>query len=206
MGRLGRFRSRLDKSITQVLARLANQSQAEEEFDARARAWDGEVEKPRPKTDQATVDFLLGALKDQLERSNAAVAAMDNKAALVVPAVGVVATLVGSDIVPDLASRPVALAALVLASLCGAASIALAIRVLAPWSTRSVGPDPLRLVRGAGDSVLAAKLGVLNSLGFAVQTAVETVMEKGLYLTWSMRMGALGVIALVVFMAFGGRK
>ena len=110
MGRLGRTRSLLDKTTTHVLACLANQHQEEEEFASRAAAWDQEVGKPRLETNQATVDFMLGVLRDQLDRANAAVAGLDSKAALVVPAVGVVATLIGFDISPDLASNPVALA------------------------------------------------------------------------------------------------
>ncbi len=169
----------------------------------RARAWDAAVTGLAVPGPETSVDVVTSVLEKQLDRAVAGIKLNDDKAAVIIPAVGVISGVVGSNVRPDIAAQPI-LAVLGLgAALAGVAGIVLAILALSPKSY-SNGPLALEAVKGAGAPLASGKLAYLKALGFAVQSAEDLVTVKAFWVQWALRVGAVGVVAITVFAALGG--
>ncbi len=175
------------------------------DWDQRVTDWSSATSQPRPALKETTI-VLQDLLEKQLDRATSAVAAIDTKAALVIPSVGVITTVVVGHVAD--ATRDSLLLTGVLAGVVALATLAvlLSLLCLAPSWQRSNGPQPLPVVLASGEDELRVRLGYVNQLGFAVQTAEMTANAKAQILNWGIRAGALGTILLVVDLALGGLK
>jgi hypothetical protein len=174
-------------------------------WDQRVAAWDARVNVPRrayPETARLIVDALSG----QLDRTNGAIEHMDSKAALVIPGVAAAAGLIGTSVKGAALSNLVVLALLVAICLAAIFSVLFSLVCLGPFYRRSNGAIPLDLTLATGDDPLVARVRLANSLGFAVDRAEEVLIVKGFWLEWAMRLIAVGVLALLVFVILGGLK
>jgi hypothetical protein len=151
-----------------------------------------------------TALVLQDLLEKQLDRANVGLAAIDGKAALVVPGVGIVAgVLVGH--VSTAARTPTALGVvLILLVAMAAISVILSLLCLGPWWKRANGPEPFPVVMSTNEGQLAVRLGYLSQLGFAVLMAQGVLNVKAPLLNWAIRSGGAGVLCLLVFAAVGG--
>lgn len=169
-----------------------------------AKAWDRDVAGVVvPTTSDNSLDVVTALLEKQLDRAMAAIKTNDDKAALAIPSVGVLAGIVGSNVRSDIGSHQGLAALGAAAALAAVIAICLAIVALRPQSL-SNGPLALLAVRGVSEPSDAGKLNYLKALGFAVQSAEDLVLVKALWVNWAFRVGAVGVVLLTVFVALGG--
>ena len=176
-------------------------------FEERASDWDDAVAaEPTADPVEDTTQFVIDRLEAQFARATKSIASLDTKAALVIPAIGIGASIVGANLPDDLLAEPWHLMGLGLVMLVatGAAAVS-AVVSLIPVS-RSNGPLPIRAVRGAREPLQDARWHYVRSLGFAVHTAEEAVVAKGYYLNWALRFGGVAVVSLILFIALGGLK
>lgn len=174
-------------------------------FEDQAAAWDAAVAGvgvPADATDNS-LDVVIGLLERQLDRAITAIKSNDDKAALVIPAIGAIAAISGSNVRSDIASQG-ALAILGgTAAGGGVAAIIASIVALRPQSL-SNGVVAVQAVRGSLAPSLVGKVNYMKSLGFAVSSAERLVVAKAFWVNWAFRIGAIGVVALTLFTAFGG--
>jgi hypothetical protein len=160
------------------------------------------VSIPVPGPDNS-LDVVISALEKQLDRAVAAVKANDDKAGLVIPAVGVLAGIVGSNVRAEVGSQLV-LALLGLATAAaGVVAIVLAVGAMRPQSY-SNGPVALSAVAGVGEPANLGKLHYAEALGFAVSSAEDLAVVKAFWVQWAFRVGGAGVVVLTLFAALGG--
>ena len=120
-----------------------------------------------------------------------------------IPAVGVLAGVVGSNVRTDIGSQQ-GLALLGLAAaVAGVLAIVLALVAMRPQSY-SNGPLALSAVTGVGEPAANGKLHYAEALGFAVQSAEDLAVVKAFWVQWAFRVGGVGVVVLTVFAALGG--
>ena len=176
-------------------------------FAERAAAWDKSVEAdgkitPNPET----LAFTIDALQRQIDWANTIIQQIETKAALIIPAIGVILGIVGPSL-PTSALSKSGVTPWVLAGsgVCLVLCALLAVASLWPRS-RSNGPRPLLVVRGAGETLGEARWNYLWSLGFVAETANAVGLAKGRQLAWSLALGAVSVVLLAVFVALGGLK
>ena len=169
----------------------------------RAKAWDAAVAGMTPPGPGSSVDIVTSVLESQLDRAVSAIKLNDDKASIIIPAVGAISGVVGSNVRPDIVNNPI-LALLGLGvGLAAVGAIVLAVMALSP-KTHSNGPVALQAVQGAGVPLAVGKLAYLKALGFAVQSAEDLVTVKAFWVQWAFRLGAAGVITLTVFAGLGG--
>jgi hypothetical protein len=171
-------------------------------YSERVRRWDAAVAGisiPDPETGQLSISVL----EAQLERAVDVVRAADDKAALVIPAIGIVAGLIGSPRAIDPASEPLLTGVGIGAAVCGIAAALFAVLTLLPRE-RSIGPDPKRVVLGSDEAVANARVNYVQSLGFAVQSTQDLALVKTNYLSWAFRVAAAGITLVILFVALGG--
>lgn len=142
-------------------------------------------------------------LEAQLKRASAAVSSTENKAALVIPAIGVIAGIVGADVSPAVEESPWLQGLGLLAMACGLVAGVLAVVALAPRS-HSNGPPSERAVRGTVEELPLARINYVKSLGFAVYAEENRLIDKSTLLTWSLSAFGVGVLFLTIFAAVGG--
>lgn len=151
----------------------------------------------------APVEFVIGVLETQLVRANAAIKANEDKAALVIPAIGVIVGVTGAKLTTarlDNAGLNLLITAIVVL---GVLAVASAILCLSPAS-RSNGPEPSLAMAGVHDTPAEARFHYLDALGFAVYSTQQVGNRKAHYLNWSLRCLGLAVLLTVVLAGFGG--
>ena len=169
------------------------------------RRWWRTAAAPEGKSLPETTVFVQRVLEAQLERARAAVRSIETKAALVIPAIGVVVGIVGSEVSSSVSKLPLLLTLWTLVVLAGISAVVLA--VLALWPrTRSNGPPAQRAVKGIVEEEEAARVNYVKSLGFAVHSEEESANDKGTLLKWSLTSFGAGVLLLLVFAGLGGLK
>jgi hypothetical protein len=171
-------------------------------FEERAAAWDDAVRGVKAPGDDNSLDVAIDALQRQLDRAIAGIKVNDDKAGLVIPAVGVLAAVVGSNVRPDISAHQV-LAVVGLGAALGALGAILCALIALNPKSLSNGPVALRAVKGVAAPARAGKLNYLKSLGFAVQESEDVILKKAFWVQWGFRIGAVGVL-LTVFAAGGG--
>lgn len=172
---------------------------------AEQRAWWKVAATPPGPSNADTTQFVQTLLEAQLARASASVKSLEDRAALVIPAIGVVAALFGAEVSNRLDKNIGLLALGLMVGACAIASMLLALGALAPRS-RSNGPPPHRAVQGTSEELEAARLNYVKSLGFAVHSEEERVLAKATFLNWSIRVFVLGAILWIAFAAMGGLK
>jgi hypothetical protein len=164
-------------------------------------AWDKKMEGV-PIANAATAPFVIDALEAQLDRALSASKSTDDKAALVIPAIGLIVGIVAPGVKVGLDG--IAMWFAIGAAACGIISGLLAVGALAPWWKRSNGPDPERAVRGAAEPVETARSNYLRSLGFAVASTTDQVWKKSFVLNASLTVAAAGIVLVILLAAAGG--
>lgn len=154
--------------------------------------------------DEETTTLIQDMLEKQLDRVSSAVDAVDTKAALIVPGVGVISAAVVGHIATRTAQSQLltVLVGLMIAS--AFLAVVLSLVCLSPTWRRANGPDPQELTLSTGDPVASVRLGYVNQLGFAVETSATVLNIKVLLLNTALRLGGLATIALFLDAAAGG--
>lgn len=170
-------------------------------------AWDAQVSQLETAPDVDTAVFIATVLEKQLDRANAASVATQHRAALVIPAVGIVAGFLvgksGVQIAPNLPDHPVAL--LLGMGVIGAALLTLVCALLSlALRVRSNGPDPLLAVKARGEPKGEAAVNYLNALGFAVQSTEAYARLQARYLNLSLALFGAGLFFVLGFVVMGG--
>jgi hypothetical protein len=172
-------------------------------WEERRRLWYDGLEAER-EVSADTAAIIQEALEGQLARARGLVNDADRKAALVIPGVGVLAGLFGTQVSPSVADNP-AMSGLLLAIVAGAVmSVLAALLTLAPEWTSSNGPDTKLVSRATGHPPVAIRAALVAALGFAVHSTEEVALHKARYLAWAFRSGAVTVVLFVVFAGLGG--
>lgn len=140
-----------------------------------------------------------------MERASAATRNVETKAALVIPAIGVIVGIVGSDVSSRVQSNGLILGLGLLLVLAAIATIVLAILALAP-RMHSSGPPAERAVKGIVEEADYARVNYVKSLGFAVHSEENRANDKATLLKWSLTSFGVGVLFLLLFAGFGGLK
>jgi hypothetical protein len=174
------------------------------DWNTRTATWDSAVAEPRAAHDPGTSEFAQHVLEAQLDRAIAASRAIDDKAALVIPAIGVILSVAAPNI--DTALDRAALSFGLIAAAGAIAAAVSALFSLAPWWRLSLGPLALKVVRGTSDPPDRARSEYLKSLGFAVHSTSEQIIVKANWLSLSIVASAIGVIAFVLLVVAGGLK
>lgn len=174
-------------------------------FKHKADEWDQSIDaEPTPKPQPESVKFVIGVLERQLERANTIIKHADDKAVVIIPAVGVVAGLTGDSALVSFEGKSwVVVGTGVGAAIAAVVAVACALISLLPRS-RSNGPLAIRVVRGVSSEVQDARWHYVRSLGFAVQTAEEEAVKKGGWINRAFRTSAVGVLLLATFIGTGG--
>ncbi len=174
-------------------------------LDERKRVWDEATAKDR-LADPKTTRLIQRALESQLTRSREALKNLDDKASLVIPGVGIVGGVVGTNVHRATLSDGFALALFGGVLVSAVLAVLFSLYALAPDYVLANGPDPERFVVATGELPIAERVRLVNDLGFAVKTTQDAVNEKALWLNFSMRAAGIGVGMLLVFIAVGGMQ
>ncbi len=180
-----------------------------EPYETREANWRAAVEAPRGIND-ATAALILAALEKQLDRTTAGRKSLDDKASLIVHGVGIIATIVGTNVSAAILAKPqehLAMVVLLVALFVFAAlSVLLAMVCLGPFWTSASGTQPRAIVLRTNDDPGAATLGLINALGFAVESSNTVLLAKAFWFSWSIGAAAGAVLALLVFLLLGGLR
>ena len=174
-----------------------------ENYKDRTDEWDAEMTGIPDSGEVASLDAINANLKDKLERANGAVKVLDDKAALVIPAIGAIAAITGSQISAKVQDNWYLIALGVAAALCAVSAIGFALSCLKPRDHDN-GADALVLLQLAHDPDPALKMKIAKSMGFASVTTEYMTLQKAWHLQASMMFGGVGVILLTAFVALGG--
>jgi tetrahydromethanopterin S-methyltransferase subunit F len=172
---------------------------------AAQRVWWKAAAAPLAAPQADTTEFVRMLLEAQLGRASASVKSIEDRAGLVIPAIGVVAGLFGADVSRRVGENAGLFWLAVGVAASAIISMLLALAALAPRS-RSNGPPAQRAVQGTAEPLETARINYVKSLGFAVHSEEERVIAKATFLNWSIRVLVIGVILWTVFAALGGLK
>jgi len=155
-----------------------------------------------PKLD--TIKFAVPILERQLDAALAQIERTETKAALIIPAIGVIVGIVAPLIRADAFQLPgLTPSFLIVAILAAIFCPIFAVVSLLP-RVRSNGPDPSQVLKGSAEPVGEAHWDYLKSLGFAVATATAVAVDKANWLISSFIAAAISIVLLVVFYWSGG--
>ena len=175
------------------------------DWDQRIEDWQQATRAPRLASVE-TASVIQDMLEKQLDRSTNAVGAIDTKAALIIPGVGVLTTVVVGHI-SDVPGKSWPLFAILAGMIAlAAASVVLSLICLAPTWKRTNGPEALPVVLATGEPELRVRVSYVGQLGLAVQTTEMVVNAKARLLNWAIRCGGLATILLLIEVSFGGLK
>lgn len=130
---------------------------------------------------------------------------VEDRAALVIPAIGVIVGIVGTNVSSQVKHNAGLMALLVGLAVSAVGAVLLAILAMAPRS-HSNGPSPDRAVKGISEDLTSARVNYVKSLGFAVYSEGARVNAKALWLNWSLRVLGFGILLLLLFAGLGGLK
>jgi hypothetical protein len=169
------------------------------------KRWDDDVKGIAVPVDgeDDSLDLVIDLLEKQLDRAVASVKVNDDKAALVIPAVGVMVGIVGTNVRADLLLHPWLASVGFGTGVSAVAAIVLAILALRPQEF-SNGVEAGRVVRAVGLPTKRGKLAYAKSLGFTVQSTERLAIVKATSVMWAFRVGATGVVLLTLFVMLGG--
>jgi len=172
-------------------------------WEERRRLWYEGLE-PTRAVNLETAEVVQESLENQLSRARGLVKDADRKAALVIPAVGVLAGLFGTKVSGSVGSNPWLAVLLALIVIGAVVAVLSALATLAPEWTSSNGPDSKLTARATGESPEAIRAALIAALGFAVHSTEEVALHKARYLAWAFRAGAITVVLFVLFAGLGG--
>ena len=175
------------------------------DWDSHVAAWITATGDPRAATVETTA-VLQDMLEKQLDRVTSSLEGADTKAALVIPGVGVIATLVVGHINDTSHAPAIQLGLIIAMAVAASGSVLLSLLCLAPSWKRANGPAPLPAVLSTGEDELRVRVSYLNQLGLAVETAVLVLNAKARLLNWAIRLGGVATLALMADAAAGGLK
>lgn len=135
-----------------------------------------ELEEPRPVTLESAM-VAHDALTDVVERGIKALEALDRKATLIPPALGVIAGITVPRVNPDALSAPIVMASGLTALVAALLSAAAALAVFFPRGYKA-GPDPIESALGTGDPENAYRQGVVNALARAAVSIEGVVTHR----------------------------
>ncbi len=152
-----------------------------------------------------TVPVLIQILESQLARASVRMERTDTKAALVLPAIGILAGVIGPNVhrSPFDQDSPWLFTAAAIVVIFAGLSV-----VLAVWAIRPVemsnGPLADKVVLAADDTLHTARGRYLGRLGFAVVSTEYVANWKAKWFVRSIGAGGISVLGLGAFIAAGG--
>jgi hypothetical protein len=168
-----------------------------------ASKWDAAVADVVVPRDAATLPLIIELLEKQLDRALQSVKNIDDKATLIVPGIGVIAGITGTNVRRDIGQQPELIALGALAGLGAVLAVLLAVVAVYPRSYDN-GPNALLVVQGSDVTVEEAGLGYVKALGFAVRAAEALNQQKAAYLNWALRVAGIAIVFLTAFVGLGG--
>jgi hypothetical protein len=175
------------------------------DWDQRVADWQEATRAPRLASIETT-SVIQDMLERQLDRSTEAVGVIDTKAALMIPGVGALTTVVVGHISDGAwKSWPLVAVLAVMIALAGTA-VVLSLVCLAPTWKRTNGPMALPVVLATGEQELRVRVSYVGQLGLAVQTTEWVLNAKAGLLNWAVRSGGLATILLLIEAGLGGLK
>lgn len=174
------------------------------DFKHKREAWNKQYTKSGVGPRAATLEFAIPILERQTDAAIARIERTDTKAALVIPAIGVVFGIV-SPLVPTSALQRPGVPTLFL-GLATATAIACALlAVVTIWPRpRSVGPEVDQVMTGSAEELADARWDYFKSMGFSAQSSDELALSKARWLGRCLAAGAASIVCFVVFAALGG--
>lgn len=135
-----------------------------------------ELERPRPVRGES-VAAALPAVNDVVERGLKALDALDRKAALIPPAIGIAAGIAIPRVEPGQLDRAITASAGLSAIATGLIALAAAVIVMVPRSYRA-GVDPVSAALGTGDDPTGFMQGLTNSAARSAVSVRNLILRK----------------------------
>jgi hypothetical protein len=169
-------------------------------------AWNGRFKRDeiRPKAD--TLKFVIPILEQQTSRAVDQIERTETKAALVVPAIGVIVGIV-APLIPGTAMQNPGITPWILGGAMLMVLLSLLSALTALWPRlRSNGPTTDQVLVGSAEPVEEAHWNYLKSLGFAAASTEAVALDKADWLISTFLFGTISIVLFVVFTALGGLK
>lgn len=182
------------RTLWQLRSARAEATKSESQF--------GELQKARA-IDSQSVKVAQETLTDVVARGISALEALDRKATLIPPALGVIAGIAVPRIAPQALGEPMALAAGVSALAAGLLSAFTALAVFFPRGYRA-GPKPVTTALATGDKEVPFRQGVVNALARAGVSIEGVVTERAALFYLSVVFLGATIFMLTVFGVSGG--
>jgi hypothetical protein len=175
-------------------------------FRKKRKSWDDRYKSAEIHPDPQTLDLAIPIFERQVDAAVSRIERAETKAALVIPAIGVVFGIVGPLVPQTALGKPGMLAALLAVSIVMTIACALlAVITLLP-RPRSVGPEADQVMRGSASALDDAKWDYFKSLGFAADSSDQLALSKAKWLAWCLAAAAIAIVLFVVFAAAGGLR
>ena len=161
-----------------------------------------ELEKPRP-INRESLGAAEHALTDVVSRGISALEALDRKATLIPPALGVIAGIAVPRVAREALDDPFTMAAGISTLAASLLSAAAALAVFFPRGYKA-GPEPIESALTTGDSEVSYRQGVVNALARAGVSIEGVVTHRSAFFFLSVVFLGATILMLTLFAVSGG--